>query len=57
MAPNPIQDVFKNINQRFVDLEKVIRKLKDPHWLKKICHLRVKFFLAICVMELLEAIQ
>ena len=36
IAPNPIQDVFKNINQRFVDLEKTNpAKLKDPHWLKE----------------------
>ena len=36
IAPNPIQDVFKNINQRFVDLEKTSpEKLKDPHWLKE----------------------
>ena len=36
IAPNPIQDVFKNINQRFVDLEKTNPvKLKDPHWLKE----------------------
>ena len=36
IAPNPIQDVFKNINQRFVDLEKTNpEKLKDPHWLKE----------------------
>ena len=36
IAPNPIQDVFKNINQRFVDLEKTSpAKLKDPHWLKE----------------------
>ena len=36
IAPNPIQDVFKNINQRFVDLEKTKpSKLKDPHWLKE----------------------
>jgi len=36
IAPNPIQDVFKNINQRFVDLEKTKpAKLKDPHWLKE----------------------
>ena len=36
IAPNPIQDVFKNINQRFVDLEKTnAAKLKDPHWLKE----------------------
>ena len=36
IAPNPIQDVFQNINQRFVDLEKTNpAKLKDPHWLKE----------------------
>tara|TARA_B100001093_G_scaffold519883_1_gene611097 strand:+ start:5294 stop:7189 length:1896 start_codon:yes stop_codon:yes gene_type:complete len=36
IAPNPIQDVFKNINQRFIDLEKTNpKKLKDPHWLKE----------------------
>ena len=36
IAPNPIQDVFQNINQRFVDLEKTNPvKLKDPHWLKE----------------------
>ena len=36
IASNPIQDVFKNINQRFVDLEKTNPvKLKDPHWLKE----------------------
>ena len=36
IEPNPIQDVFKNINQRFVDLEKSNpAKLKDPHWLKE----------------------
>ena len=36
IAPNPIQDVFKNINHRFVDLEKTNPvKLKDPHWLKE----------------------
>jgi len=35
-APNPIQDVFKNINQRFVELEKTNpAKLNDPHWLKE----------------------
>ena len=28
--------MFKNINQRFVDLEKTNpEKLKDPHWLKE----------------------
>ena len=36
IAPNPIQDVFKNINQRFVDLEKTNPiRLKDPNWLKE----------------------
>ena len=36
IAPNPIQDVFKNINQRFIDIEKTNpKKLKDPHWLKE----------------------
>tara|TARA_Y100001978_G_C23702811_1_gene442390 strand:- start:7340 stop:9235 length:1896 start_codon:yes stop_codon:yes gene_type:complete len=36
IAPNPIQDVFKNINQRFVELEKTNpAKLNDPHWLKE----------------------
>ena len=36
IEPNPIQDVFKNINQRFVDLEKTNpAKLKDSHWLKE----------------------
>ena len=35
-SQNPIQEVFANINQRFIDLEKNDPgKLKDPEWLKQ----------------------
>ena len=35
VATNPIQDVFKQVNRRFVDLEKNDpEKLKDPNWMK-----------------------
>lgn len=34
-SQNPIQEVFSNINSRFIDLEKDDpKKLKDPEWLK-----------------------
>jgi amidophosphoribosyltransferase len=34
-SQNPIQEVFANINKRFIDLEKNDpKKLKDPAWLK-----------------------
>ncbi len=33
---NPIQDVFKQVNKRFIELEKTNpEKLKDPKWMKK----------------------
>ena len=33
---NPIQEVFANINKRFIDLEETDpKKLKDPEWLKQ----------------------
>ena len=36
VAPNPIQDVFKQVNRRFIELEKSQpEKLKDPIWLKE----------------------
>lgn len=36
ISPNPIQDVFKQVNRRFVDLEvKAAEKLKDTKWLKE----------------------
>lgn len=35
-SQNPIQEVFANINKRFVELEKTDpKKLKDPEWLKR----------------------
>ena len=35
IATNPIQDVFKQVNKRFVELEKNDpSKLKDPKWMK-----------------------
>ena len=35
-SQNPIQEVFANINKRFIDLEKNDpNKLKDPEWLKQ----------------------
>lgn len=36
ISPNPIQDVFKQVNRRFVDLEvKEVEKLNDTKWLKE----------------------
>ena len=36
VATNPIQDVFKQVNRRFVELEqKNPIKLKDPQWMKE----------------------
>ena len=36
ISPNPIQDVFKQVNRRFVDLEvKAAEKLNDTKWLKE----------------------
>jgi len=36
VATNPIQDVFKQVNKRFVELEASDPdKLKDPHWMKE----------------------
>ena len=36
VATNPIQDVFKQVNKRFVELEENDpAKLKDPKWLKE----------------------
>jgi len=36
VATNPIQDVFKQVNKRFVELEaNDPDKLKDPHWMKE----------------------
>ena len=36
ISPNPIQDVFKQVNRRFVDLEvKEAEKLNDTKWLKE----------------------
>ena len=36
ISPNPIQDVFRQINRRFVDLEqKAVKKLNDTKWLKE----------------------
>lgn len=35
-SQNPIQEVFANINKRFIELEKTDpKKLKDPEWLKR----------------------
>ena len=35
VATNPIQDVFKQVNRRFVELEENDpEKLKDPNWMK-----------------------
>mgnify|MGYP001256927634 FL=1 len=34
-APNPLQDLFYQINKRFVELEKKSpQKLEDPQWMK-----------------------
>ena len=36
VATNPIQDVFKQVNRRFVELEESDpEKLKDPKWMKE----------------------
>jgi len=36
VATNPIQDVFKQVNRRFVELEENDpKKLKDPQWMKE----------------------
>ena len=36
VATNPIQDVFKQVNKRFIELEKNDpEKLKDPQWMKE----------------------
>ncbi len=36
VATNPIQDVFKQVNRRFVELEENDpEKLKDPQWMKE----------------------
>ena len=35
ISPNPIQDVFNQVNKRFVQLENTnSEKLKDPNWMK-----------------------
>ena len=35
ISPNPIQDVFRQVNRRFIELEQEDpKKLKDPKWMK-----------------------
>ena len=45
VATNPLQDVFKQVNKRFVELQKNDpQKMKDCDWLKKIYLLRENYF-------------
>ncbi|MEC7646609.1 MAG: amidophosphoribosyltransferase [Bacteroidota bacterium] len=47
IAPNPIQDVFNQVNRRFVELEKSDpQKLKDCNWMKENLPFTGELFLA-----------